>query len=537
MADTKSLLEVWDLSEYVNVFLQNKITVDLFQELNEGTVAELLPIISDRIKFNAKLKEFISENKQESNPSSKRLHDELIDKSAKIPAKRPMRGNASINYDEAMSDIVVLHNFDDITSILEASEQGLIILDCYEQTKDLTKKARNKLVDILFLEARKQKKHMTLLRGIAEAIVKKFPTESRSTYFTSPIKKCDSGVKNKSLGPKGKLANKQYNFSKQTHLGHPKDIEEEEEKDDEETSATEPSESEQTSFMWLETNHSLLINKATEEHWKITAAYRFNIFKNSTENLTDIFDKFPVLKQSKAYTLIEQDFEYLNLTKTALTEDAWQSIYNIICSKNEAYSNDSTSNSLKIKLKTKDLSKNSQVAIQLQLLAHFLPPTAVSKIPGKSSKWKVSIGDCKSSIINHAVIDGDVEKIKSEQRAFALEHKKTLQPYIIVRGEKIENIEECFVIIDEVEYQIESVLQAFVICFKSFHVFNLKYPLESEHLYMIIQKFLEIKENTKWNAEFPTTAHVMKRVDKFINDKVVEQVRNEEEIIDSDTSD
>lgn len=52
-----------------------------------------------------------------------------------------------------------------------------------------------------------------------------------------------------------------------------------------------------------------------ENHWKAALAYRQNQIKTSqNKNITEIFSKWPVLKHRITYTLIDEDFRFLNLT-------------------------------------------------------------------------------------------------------------------------------------------------------------------------------------------------------------------------------
>lgn len=74
----------------------------------------------------------------------------------------------------------------------------------------------------------------------------------------------------------------------------------------------------------------------------------------------------------------------------------------------------------------------------------------------------------------------------------------TVQPYIIIVGPTLHEISEYYVRIDKILYTVPSMLKAVDICFKAFHFLNAKYPPESEHLWLLIQRTL-YNFTTKWD--------------------------------------
>ena len=62
-----------------------------------------------------------------------------------------------------------------------------------------------------------------------------------------------------------------------------------------------------------------------------------------------------------------------------------------------------------------------------------------------------------------------------------------MQPYIIIVGQRDFEVNSVYVCIDEIVYEIPSLLKALDICFKSFHVFNAKYTPQSDHIWLLLQ--------------------------------------------------
>lgn len=77
-----------------------------------------------------------------------------------------------------------------------------------------------------------------------------------------------------------------------------------------------------------------------------------------------------------------------------------------------------------------------------------------------------------------------------ESRKEALhKFKLGLQPFVVVVGQS-NNIEQCFVIVDDVQWLATSPFHALDICFKVFFALDGKYPAEARHIWLFIQRCL-----------------------------------------------
>lgn len=59
-------------------------------------------------------------------------------------------------------------------------------------------------------------------------------------------------------------------------------------------------------------------------------------------------------------------------------------------------------------------------------------------------------------------------------------------PFIVIEGPSYSEIKNIYVSYNEIVYQVATVLKALEVCFQFMHVFNLKYPYECEHNYVVI---------------------------------------------------
>ncbi|KYN14493.1 hypothetical protein ALC57_13299, partial [Trachymyrmex cornetzi] len=109
----------------------------------------------------------------------------------------------------------------------------------------------------------------------------------------------------------------------------------------------------------------------------------------------------------------------------------------------------------------------------------------------------------------------DINRIQEEKEKRALQLRLTIQPYIIVVGCTLAEVNAFYVCIDKVLYQVSTALAAIDLCFKIFHVFDVTYPPESEHIWNIIQLCL-YKFSTKSDKQI---SYVMPIINTLTNDK------------------
>lgn len=100
--------------------------------------------------------------------------------------------------------------------------------------------------------------------------------------------------------------------------------------------------------------------------------------------------------------------------------------------------------------------------------------------------------------------------------------KIPLQPYIIFVG-AIDSIKEIYVSLDDVLYTVSDIIEAIDICFKSFHVFQLNYPISSAHLWILIQRGI-YDFTTKWDSVFTNIEFIL---NKLKNLHLLEETEND----------
>lgn len=97
-------------------------------------------------------------------------------------------------------------------------------------------------------------------------------------------------------------------------------------------------------------------------------------------------------------------------------------------------------------------------------------------------------------------INGDITRIQNEKVKRAENLGLAIQPYVIVVGPTLLEVNAFYICIDNVLYQVPTALMAVDLCFKIFHVFNVNYPRESEHIWYVIQRSL-YKFSTQYDKQ------------------------------------
>lgn len=75
-----------------------------------------------------------------------------------------------------------------------------------------------------------------------------------------------------------------------------------------------------------------------------------------------------------------------------------------------------------------------------------------------------------------------------------IEERKTSdespQPIVIIIGETLDEIFESYVLIEDVLYKFKTIFEAVDMCFKIIHGLKLRYPDQSKHIWIFLQKVI-----------------------------------------------
>lgn len=131
-----------------------------------------------------------------------------------------------------------------------------------------------------------------------------------------------------------------------------------------------------------------------------------------------------------------------------------------------------------------NVSSDGSACVTFFLLHYILPPTKriTRKENNVVSHHKFTVLDSINSffLVGSTAIDLE-NKLKQK-----IDEKLPIQPIIMITG-TINDPVNITVYIDGNKYKFHSIVKAVEVCFKLFHILNLKYPVES----ILIQSFIE----------------------------------------------
>lgn len=489
------LLVAWELSELIDVFKENHITVEILGELTIPVLSELIKPIGWRLIFQKKWEEYFKKKI----PVSLQEHDAVESKHSDL-SDDSSDENSSKNttfIGNRMSKFI--RSLPTLETILKDTTEGRHILKNYKTAKKLDRLGRRALVEIVtayLLNSVEGDANCKDFHYLATEVIRVFPTENIEYYYVSPIRKRHS-PSGKSVSVRGRLAIKywyrvkklrilQSTFEEKADISDTFDI------------------SVQESIDWLRNNRAPW--DLVTEHWDITTHVRFaEMQTNCSKKISDVYEKWPILKHPKAHSLISKDFSTFDISKDAIDYKAienWSAFFNAVqkvCPLDKRKLKDPRVTELINLLKTE--SEDGKIIIQLCLLSYMIAPKGRLR-RGKEQDWKFSMLESELSIVQHSVTNDNIEDLRLNYKARIREKGLTVQPYIIVIGPELNQLEKLYVIIDEIKYEVTSAKEAIDICFKAFHVFNANYPAPGEHIWLLIQRSL-FKFTTKLDKIIP----------------------------------
>lgn len=159
--------------------------------------------------------------------------------------------------------------------------------------------------------------------------------------------------------------------------------------------------------------------------------------------------------------------------------------------------------------------RNNLISILLHSL--LVPTNRIYRIHPQSLKKKLvksSIADSRNSFLLHASTHAELKSKIKVMVDNCYENKLTIQPIICAIGNDIFSLEEYFVYYFETLYKFDNIIKCIDICFKIFHVLDLKYPGECQLIWTLIQQYLyEIK--TKYDLKCSSLSALVTDINNY----------------------
>ncbi|XP_067613945.1 uncharacterized protein [Eurosta solidaginis] len=229
-----------------------------------------------------------------------------------------------------------------------------------------------------------------------------------------------------------------------------------------------------------------------ETKWILTFEERHQMLEADT-TLDFILQEWPIYKQSFGHLLIDADFNKLYPGKKNLLFEKWIHFTQAVRHLFNIYIKDSHS------LETWKLFKEEQInqcatdSVIWYLLHSVLVPASRkykgSKQTNKKHLVKPTIADSRNSFMICAATNSELQSKLKLMVDENYKDKDTIQPIICVIGENFFECKEYFVYFANIFYKFDNVIKCVDVCFKIFHVLNLKYPFECKSIWLFIQQF------------------------------------------------
>ncbi|KAB7502265.1 hypothetical protein Anas_12542 [Armadillidium nasatum] len=410
----------------------------------------------------------------------------------------------------------------DIKEILIRTSKGKIVLRNYELHGNLERAHRDDMVQILVDYCIEQEYCMMesvnkVLQFYANLIPKLFPTEDSHTYFIPPQ---TDGIQQKRA--KGKFIERYRNVSRkfrQLGLYSKQNFKSRTEKSVKSIILNEGDHlSEEDYFekqQWLKFNREPW--ELVEQIWKETSANRISVIHQKDEStISSTLLDWPILEHANGYSLINIDFTtmfgtsvkfYLkwNMNKESIKrlmmerikDKTWKNVLKSVYPENSG----------------------GEDAVLLYLLPLLLKPKKFALPLKKNTFWKPSKDDMQEAFVILVQNPEDVPVTISRKQEKLSQMSLSMQPFVILQGKDLLNIDHCYVVLNDILYGFDSPLKAIENCFKVFHVAHARYPFECESVWLFIQKyFFEIE--TEWDKTVSDVCELISDIISYNIDEI-----------------
>ncbi|XP_070068933.1 uncharacterized protein [Drosophila takahashii] len=361
------------------------------------------------------------------------------------------------------------HREIDLPQILAKNEKATLIFKFFAKENRLDSKYRKLLSNIIseYMVINDILPKQPVLDKVAFDITTLFDCEIKETYF----------IKIKGKKPGGLLYSNWYNFQTKFKESSIRKNKENIPPSQVLTLADEVA----VDLDWLKYN--IEPREVVLEKWSNTYQWRFDLLKTNI-SLENVFEDFPILKQSFGYQLIEADFQKA-YEGSSHYFDQWDTFKTRFVS--AALLKIKDKQSLNILKSFNEQLEETQNLLVLLLMHAVLPPTARIK---RSDKLKrLTVEDSRIAFVIWRPTVGEIETYLKEIIELRYLSKTTLQPIICLKGSSPYDITEYYLYVSSVFYKFDNILNCLDVCFKCFFVLNLKYPVECSLFWTFIQKF------------------------------------------------
>ncbi|CAI6376176.1 unnamed protein product [Macrosiphum euphorbiae] len=255
--------------------------------------------------------------------------------------------------------------------------------------------------------------------------------------------------------------------------------------------------------------------------WEITYELRCAEIQNNL-NLSDVFELWPILQNPRGYELVEKDFELQYPNREEFKDwniflRNWTCFTRSIVNIRRGSVKDKHALQLLSQLDSAELNKEYRTIniIRLLLLPYLIPTKTQIKNPKINAAkkfWKPSLEESASAFVTHVTNLTTLEHSISRRRRNYMEHGATIQPFLIIVGKTLSDIENSYIQVNDQLWSTNCPLEALSICFKTYFSFNCSYPRECYETWLLIQIHV-FNLKTKYDKPTAITNTLSKKLD------------------------
>ncbi|XP_077262855.1 uncharacterized protein LOC143897811 [Temnothorax americanus] len=232
---------------------------------------------------------------------------------------------------------------------------------------------------------------------------------------------------------------------------------------------------------------------------------------SKTTQISTYTNKFPALKENFGYTLFEIDFDLLYPEQKLKAYNCYKDFCDRII---QALTDEkSKCEALKDNLllaTSADILEKTRNLVALLSLCYLDTVVTVARQSGRT--WRPPHTEIQEEVISLIESVGKLQTFIQEKKL--INWGITIQPYVLVCGSSVNDIDACYVILDtETQFFVQSPVKALDLCFKIINAAHLEYSPESYRLWRLIQK--ELYELTTEFDEWKSDAQLPKLFKKF----------------------
>ncbi|KAL5245948.1 hypothetical protein ACI65C_013356 [Semiaphis heraclei] len=514
--DIADFLTAWELSQYIDTFQANDIDMKTLPCLNNEIIKELIPIAGHRARFISNLEQWKSIVIQGLPNVVESCSDIFIEQSSSseqsIETIKLFYEDLQNVADNTMSTQsknthIASQPTTGLLEWLKGTNEGRSLLASYQESGLLDSIGRKRLCNLIISNELSVDVNVRVssvrLQELAYEITTIFNKERTPTYFI-PYLSYGPGLKR---AAKGKLLdclnNRRREFRKSgiikslrrsstpsSGCGSPALLLPEALQQIVENQTDNPASVEE-SLNWLRNCSDPW--SLVEENWALTADTRLKAqISNDGQSIGAYMSEYPALKKPTGYFLILKDFDVaypgysnklyqnlplykkkiLELTGEKLKKTKENTIIQIL----KEY----------IQLGAEDNEEVSNIAVLLSL--PFLIGVSISRTKKSKIQWRASKQEMRDGFITHVRSNAEVQATITHRRDKLVGLGHTLQPFIIIVVPTLKEISNYLVVVDNIFYQLNSIVASVDCCFKIIITLNAEYSVECETVWYFIQK-------------------------------------------------